>query len=632
MNFKTTFRFLSMGLLAASAALYTSSSFACGGFFCSQNQPVNQAAERIVFAQNDDGTVTAVIQILYQGDAPKFSWLLPISTVPKGDQLALASNLGFVRLQQATNPRYTLQTLTEGTCKPLQFPTAGNGVGGAASGAGGSASIDNGGPVTVEASGTLGAFDWTVISVDPKYPDVSGAATTWLTDNGYTVGDGAPGLIRPYLSDGMYLLALRLTKNADVGSIRPIVLTYDAARPMIPIKLTAVAANDNMGVMTWLLGSARGVPQNYLSLELNDARINWFSANSNYNTVVTAAADQAGGQGFVTEFAAPSTKVAKTIWTDADDSYWTTFKQRADTAYRDIFNTAYTSWGSWDGFWDAVKPLIQLPQGVTFETYKNCPFCNNVQADWAPGMGLADMIGALDSLVIKPVRDMQALFDAHPYTTRLYTTMSARDMTADPLFTFNADLPEVSNLHTAQRIVECTPDLTINEAPWRVALPQGVVRGVGNVWPTAFDTQPANTRILRVSGSGAGVVVEDNSKDIAGQIAVYNASLAMKPNTSGGSGGAPGSGGSVANGNGGSAVNGNGGTGANGAGGSKANGSGGAVVAGDGNVGTAHGSGGGCSMGRTASGSSASLLGLATLAMWFRRRRAATGKASRARS
>ena len=624
MKFKKTLRFLTTGLLATSAVLSTSAAFACGGFFCSQNQPVNQAAERIVFAQNDDGTVTAVIQILYQGDAPKFSWLLPISTVPKGDQLALASNIGFTRLQQATNPQYTLQTVMEGTCKQILFPTAGNGAGGSASAAGGATSIDNHGPVTVEASGTLGAFDWTVISVDPKYPDVSGAATTWLTDNGYTVGDGAPGLIRPYLSEGMYLLALRLTKNAGVGSIRPIVLTYDAERPMIPIKLTAVAANDNMGVMTWLLGSARGVPQNYLSLELNDARINWFNANSNYNSVVTAAADEASGQGFVTEFAAPSTKVAKTIWSDFDETSWTSYTQRTGAPYSEAFNTAYSYWGSWDGFWDAMKPLIQLPQGVSFDTYKSCPYCNNVQADYAPGMSFADMSAALEKLVITPVRDMQALFDAHPYTTRLYTTMSARDMTADPLFTFNPDLPEVNNLHTAQRIVECTPDLTINEAPWRVPLPQGTVRGVGNVWPTAFDSQPANTRILRVSGSGSGVVLEDNSKDIAGQIAIYNASLAMKPNTSG-SGGAA-SGGAATNGSGG-VVSGTGGAKASGAGGAKASGTGGALVNDN-----PHSSGGGCSMSRTASGSSASLLGLATLATWLRRRRAATGKASRERS
>src|SRR6266850_4793272 len=89
---------------------------ACGGFFCSQTQGVNQAAERIVFAKNNDGTVTAVIEIQYQGPSDKFSWLLPISSVPMGDQIAVASNVAFQRLQQATNPQYNLTTRVEGTC------------------------------------------------------------------------------------------------------------------------------------------------------------------------------------------------------------------------------------------------------------------------------------------------------------------------------------------------------------------------------------------------------------------------------------------------------------------------------------------------------------------------------------
>ena len=39
---------------------------ACGGFFC-QNSPVDQNAERIIFSQNRDGTISAYIQIQYTG-------------------------------------------------------------------------------------------------------------------------------------------------------------------------------------------------------------------------------------------------------------------------------------------------------------------------------------------------------------------------------------------------------------------------------------------------------------------------------------------------------------------------------------------------------------------------------------
>src|SRR3954462_3619968 len=106
---------IALGALLA-GALTPATAAACGGFFCDQAQPVNQAAEGIIFAQNDDGTVTAVIQIKYQGPSKNFSWLLPISSVPKSDaDIGVASDLAFQRLQGATNPSYSLTTTTEGT-------------------------------------------------------------------------------------------------------------------------------------------------------------------------------------------------------------------------------------------------------------------------------------------------------------------------------------------------------------------------------------------------------------------------------------------------------------------------------------------------------------------------------------
>jgi hypothetical protein len=110
------------GAAAAAPGFGASSAQACGGFFCSQSQPVNQAAERIVFSQNGDGTVTAVIQILYEGPSENFSWLLPISTVPENDDIAVASDLAFTRLQAATNPNYSLNTRAEGTCRDEGAP------------------------------------------------------------------------------------------------------------------------------------------------------------------------------------------------------------------------------------------------------------------------------------------------------------------------------------------------------------------------------------------------------------------------------------------------------------------------------------------------------------------------------
>lgn len=503
---------LSVGLLASNPAQ------ACGGFFCSATNPVNQAAERIVFAKNGDGTVTAVIEIQYQGPAESFSWLLPIPSVPMGDEIAVASNVAFQRLQQATNPQYNLVTVVEGTCDVREAD------GRASPQAGGNPNFSSGPDaddgVTVEATGVVGAFEWTVISLDDMLTSPADAAVSWLTSNGYDVPMGAPGLLGPYLEEGQYLLALRLKKGADAGSIRPIVLTYDADRPMIPIKLTAVAANDDMGVLTWLLGDAQAVPENYYSLELNEARINWFSASSNYDQVVTAAADDAGGQGFVTEMAGPSSSLASAVWGPADEQQWLQLSEQS--AGYDQFLGAYSAYQGYDGFWEVAQEHVDFGPGVTLEQVKECAGCYSPVSD-------AGFLAALEKNVIEPVRLVQRLIDSHPQVTRLYSTLSAKEMTVDPLFTFNPELKPVNNIHTANRVIECGAGYYQDQAPWRIELPSGdVVRGgpttVGT-WPTALDAQPANRRVLRIGASGAGRVMEDNSAKIQSSLMEYGSTL-----------------------------------------------------------------------------------------------------------
>ncbi len=526
---------------AASAFAPTTAS-ACGGFFCNTAQPVNQAAEGIVFADNGDGTVTAVIQIQYQGPSKSFSWLLPISSVPKtDDDIGIASNLAFQRLQAATNPNYTLNVKVEGNCRQDQFN---NGSGPTSAGGSASAGVPGleigGGGVTVEASGIVGAFEWTVISLDKSLADPSDVAVQWLKDNGYDVPSSSPKLLGPYLQSGLYLLALKLTKGADAGSIRPIVLTYTGTQASIPIKLTAVAANDDMGVLTWVLGKTRAVPQNYLSLELNEARINWFNANSNYNSVVTDAANDAGGQGFVTELAGPTSTLKNMIWQQYEEQNWTQFQNTLFQSFNDFFTQAYSRYSQYDGFWDATRSAVTLPAGLSFDDFKLCPNCYASQITFSPATYLA----ALDKSVIEPMKRVQALVDAHPEITRMYTTMSADEMTLDPLFAFNKDLPDISNIHTADRIIECAPTLLQSEAPWRVELPQGgVVRGTGQdaasgIWSSDLNSLPPNRVIVRAGESGSGKVVEDNSKQINALLDRHNAALpaAIGSSSGGGSG------------------------------------------------------------------------------------------------
>jgi hypothetical protein len=476
---------------------------ACGGLFCDSAQPVNQAAERIVFVENGDGTVTAVIEIQYEGPAERFSWVLPVPGIPR---ISVSSTAALDRLQSATNPRYVLQTTFEDGCAPP--PALGVVPGGGAGTGGFSAPRDDDSGVIVVAAGTVGPFDYEVIMLDPELDAPADVAIEWLMAEGYDVTALAPEVLGPYLANGLNLIAFRLNKQNSAGSIRPIVLSYESDLPFIPIRPTAVAANDDMGVMVWVVARSRAVPDNYKALELNDALINWFNPMSTYDAVVSAAADEAEGQGFVTEIAGRSNMLDDVILQPWEAQEWSRIANQNYGSAAEFLQDASGNFGRWDGFEDAVREAVTLGQDVTLSDFLDCPRCflDSQRATFDQDAFRL----ALYEGVYKPVADTQKLLVSRPYVTRLYTTMSAEDMTMDPAFNFNADLDDVSNIHTAQQILGCNGD-------FRVVLPNGdIVYGEQqNSWPLQIGDQPATRKILQLSSRGPGQVVEDNSNRIA---------------------------------------------------------------------------------------------------------------------
>src|SRR4051794_12030740 len=150
--------------LATAVTSLPAPAHACGGFFCSSANPVNQAAEQIVFSQNADGTVTAVIEIQYEGPSTHFAWLLPGAGPPK---VEVSSAQAFTALRQVSDPQYNLQTVFEDGCAQSNFGNVQ--APSAAAGSGGTSAPRDGatGGVQVVASGAIGPYDWEAISVKP---------------------------------------------------------------------------------------------------------------------------------------------------------------------------------------------------------------------------------------------------------------------------------------------------------------------------------------------------------------------------------------------------------------------------------------------------------------------------------
>lgn len=496
--------------------------------------PIVQAGERILFSVKDQ-VVTAHIQIQYSGEARDFGWLLPLPSVPT---MKLGTEELFTQLINATQPRYFLNTITTGTCASnarfgglggLATPQAAGSVNDSAEGAGQSVLVTQ---------ASIGPYDYAVLRADNK-----DAMLAWLNTNHYFIPAGTDETVGPYIRPNAYFLALKLQSGKSAGDIQPVVLEYPSELPMIPIILTSVAAQPNMGIQVWMLGDGRAIPRNYNHVILNDSEIDWINRAQNYNDVVIKAVSEAPEKhAFVTEYAGTS-KVMDDIL-DAPGRFGTQAQLAAITdpvafvGY--LFDHGFTTQqpGTNFGFFQPqLTPLakslvlaqIPFPAGLTGVTTED-NFLNNLSfwlgdfrnrnPDKFVGYEMAFDPGALaaqlQEKVVQPALTAGALFDQHPFLTRLYTTLSPEDMNRDPVFSFNPGLPEQSRDHTATLRIDCglggdpstSPATLTTEQGWSFSLPNR------NTSPSNFGRTPAALRVETLAEEGGPIVVFDNAKVI----------------------------------------------------------------------------------------------------------------------
>ena len=278
-----------LSLAMVGAIVLAGPAHACGGFFC-QNDPVDQLAERIVFTVNDDDTVSSLIEIAYAGEAEDFSWILPIPEPIGVDDVAVPDEAGIVfdELHRLTDPVFVAPNPTD-CAQEIQFQ--------AAMAAEEEAMEDDG--VEVFGSGEVGPFGFDIIGADDPM-----ALTTWLRENNYRVDPSMEPLIDVYVEEEFSFIAMRLLDGETSDAISPVEITYPGSTPMIPLRLTAVAAFDEMPIFVWIFADHQAVPENFVHFEIATEELTFspFGAN-NYTRLVQQRADAVGGRGFITEFA-----------------------------------------------------------------------------------------------------------------------------------------------------------------------------------------------------------------------------------------------------------------------------------------------------------------------------------------
>jgi hypothetical protein len=480
---------------------------ACGCFApTTVATPVVQAGERILFAQDGSGNVIAYIQIKYQGAADQFGWLLPLPSVPT---LQLGTDELFNTLDGATRPTFTLTTnrqfcgggssssrLSLGGCGAEE---SGQPAFGSAADGGLAADMGAVGEVVVQSS--IGPFDYAVLHADSQQEMLD-----WLSTNKYFVPGGTDQVLAPYIHPGAYFLALKLHAGESAGDVVPVIVKYQSALPMIPIILTSVGAVPDMGIQVWELGQHRAIPRNYRHIVLDDMPV-WLGKETYEQLMIRAVREAPEHHAFITEYAGSSAPMVGLLDPPGRFGDATVLKGLTQP-------TDYLSYLTSHGFvYDStlltlLEKYLPIPaewQSIPPSQYYMSYGYYSSQGPMPDGgaMPAFDPVGLTDELesrIVQPTLATGALFRQFPYLTRLYTALSPEDMTADPVFSENPDLPDVAAARSATLTYPCQGSgyLTSDQT------------GLQSQFPGSYTSVAASLRIETLREGGDPIVDSDN--------------------------------------------------------------------------------------------------------------------------
>ena len=484
---------LALGLLATLTAPSVAS--ACGGLFCDNlpdPMPVDQSGEDILFV-SDGMNVEVHVRIQYVGEAERFGWVLPLQSAPTN--ISVSSDPMFTALSNATAPSWS--SYVEYQCEEDE-PGGGDE---------GSvkfdlpASPDSGGGPNVVFEETVGAFEVVVLE-----GGTAAEVIDWLDANNYAQDPDSEPILQAYLDKGFLFAAVKLTADASVEEIHPLAFRFPGNTPCVPIELTRIAAEDDMGIRAYFLAQDRYAPTNYDHVVLNPLAYRWHSSAAiNYLELLSLGVDEAGGQAFVTEYAgSPNVVATNFIYREEWDP--NAFMGVDPITAIDLIDQQNLA--SHPLIRGLLMQFLPPPDGIDA-----LDFWNNIDVyidmvdpmAWDPD-AFAD---ALAEQVVEPGMNAVDLLDTWPTLTRLHTTISPSEMTLDPEFHPNSSLGEVTETTIQTReLILCGGEDSVFEVDvegeeYRVCVP-----GAG-AFP-AIPDMPAALRIEQIPMMGPPQVTTDN--------------------------------------------------------------------------------------------------------------------------
>jgi MYXO-CTERM domain-containing protein len=506
------------------AGLVPARAEACGGTFCDGGvpgpMPVDQTGENVIFVMGGE-KAEVHIQISYDPDtnAEKFAWMIPLTAVP---DFSVGSQPLFDQMLLGTVPIYGVNQVFEscggdsnngGTAPPspddsgfiAMFDLPGG--------------TSDGPDVLLQE--TVGAFDVVVLQDTELAP-----IQAWLEGNGYAWDPNAGPILQQYLDEGNVIAALKLTNGAGLADVHPITLSYQSNETCFPLRLTRIAAVDDMDIRVFVLANDRAAPRNFKHVLVNPLKIDWLQFAVNYKEVISNAVDamMADGRAFVTEYAGASATVQQNgVYSELWDEKVFAGLDPAQ-AVNELNNQGLAlCYSDFDCQWGhplvygLLLEFLPPPDGVPPSTFYADlgGFAGDIDAmKWNGG---AEFSAALLDRIIEPGLHAVDLLDTWPYLTRMFTTISPNEMMEDPIFHINPDLGEVPQLNICTNYILCNGDSVVTVPDGREVYVPG-----GTIWPDIPGEDWWEEEVQTIGLKGAPMTLVNNTAGITKKLIEWN--------------------------------------------------------------------------------------------------------------
>jgi len=235
----------------------------CGFYVGKADTKLFNQASQVALVRDGDHTVLTMAND-FQGDLKEFALVVPVPTFIERRQIEVVDKMLLDHLDAYTAPRL-VEYFDDDPCRAELLESV---MRRAPSAAGAAQAKRRDLGVTVEAQYTVGEYDILILSARE-----STGLETWLRENGYKIPAGASAILGSYIKQGMrfFVARVNLKEQAKLGFtfLRPLQVSYESAKFMLPIRLGTVNANGPQDLFVFALSrKGRVETTNYRTVKL----------------------------------------------------------------------------------------------------------------------------------------------------------------------------------------------------------------------------------------------------------------------------------------------------------------------------------------------------------------------------